>query len=280
MKKAILTAAMFLAAVCAGFAAAPGFVRVEGGAFERGRCPSGWNVTPVRQVTVSGFYMGRFPVTQGEWYDVMGTRPSYFTLPGNAWRNLPVDSASWYDAIVFANRLSIARGLTPVYSIAGSTNPGAWGAVPTSRNAIWDTVTMNSNANGYRLPTEAEWEFAARGGTVCTGNFRYSGSNVAREVAWHAENSGRRTHPVGQLRPNALGLYDMSGNVREWVWDWHGPYPIIVQTNPTGAPSGSNRVFRGGSWFVSNWALRPVNRNIDFPASGFGDLGFRLVRSL
>ncbi|MCL2599707.1 MAG: formylglycine-generating enzyme family protein [Treponema sp.] len=274
------------------------FVRVEGGTFEMGRCPSGENVTPVRSVTVSSFYMGRFPVTQGEWYDVMGTRPSSFNgtnhstgrtvTPTFDWRNLPVEQVGWYDAIVFANRLSMARGLTLAYELPNvwpnptswSSDLRDWGAVPTGRNARWDAVRMVAGSTGYRLPTEAEWEFAARGGNVCRGNYEFSGGNAAGVVAWYAGNNGGRTHPVGQLRPNALGLYDMSGNVWEWVWDWYGPYPSVAETDPVGASSGADRrVFRGGGWVESGRSLRPVHRFSRNPDHRWHSLGFRLVRS-
>ena len=118
---------------------------------------------PARDVTVIGFYMGRHPVTQGKWYDVMGSNPSRFQgawlFPGVNWRNLPVEYVSWYDTLVFSNTLSIRRGLTPAYSIGGSTNPDDWGPVPTSRDAAWDAVVMVPSSTGYRLPTEAQWSF-------------------------------------------------------------------------------------------------------------------------
>jgi len=256
-----------------------GMARVEGGTFLMGYCPGGRSVTPMREVTVSGFYMGRFPVTQGEWYDVMGSNPSHFQgdmVPADAnWRNLPVESVSWLDAVEFANARSLRAGLTPAYAINGT---GA------SRDVTW-----NRAANGYRLPTEAEWEFAARGGIVCQGNFVFSGSNTAGEVAWYWGNSGGRTREVGTLRPNALGLYDMSGNVWEWVWDWHGPYPSVAQTDPAGASSGSDRMIRGGCWSSSAFLARSAQRNsvrvapsarsLFVPSIWSRAIGFRLVRS-
>jgi len=128
------------------------------------------------------------------------------------------------------------------------------------------------------MPLGAKWEFAARGGMVCRGNFEFSGSNVAGEVAWHHGNSMGRTHEVGLLRPNALGIYDMSGNVREWVWDWNGTIPTVAQTNPEGAAAGAGRVDRGGSWSNSPGLARSALRNGSFPVFRDRTLGFRVVR--
>jgi len=264
-------------------------IRIPGGTFQMGS-PAGTpnsqsNERPVRAVTISAFSMRRFLVTQGEWYDVMGTNPSRFyagypaiIAAGANWRNLPVERVSWYDALVFSNRLSIARGLTPAYSIGGSTNPDDWGLVPTSSDATWNAVTIVAGSTGYRLPTEAQWEFAARGGNGSPGNFTFSGSNNAAEVAWHDANSGGRTHEVGRLRPNALGLYDMSGNVWEWVWDWMGTYPSTPQTNPTGPAAGDTRVLRGGSWRAAPEFARSAIRNHVSPVHRDFLIGFRLVR--
>jgi len=275
------------------------FIRVDGGTFLMGYCPSGASETPLRYVTVSGFYMSRFPITQGEWYDVMyhlpgtgvGTqRPSFFDGTNNSAgttvtptfdrRSLPVERVSWYEVLVFANRLSIMRGLSPAYSINGSTNPADWGPVPPTPDATWDNVEIVSGSTGYRLPTEAQWEFAARGGIVCQGNFVFSGSNTADDVAWSRDNSGGRTREVGTLRPNALGLYDMSGNVLEWVWDWFGSYPNFPETDPTGAAAGDARVVRSGGWSVAPGIARSATRSLTGPGSRGNFLGFRVVRPI
>ena len=233
-------------------AAPAGMVRVEGGT----------RVIGGRNVTLTTFNIGRHPVTQGEWYDLMGTRPSRFT--GADWRNLPVESVSWWDAIEYANAKSRRAGLTPAYTISG-----------TGANR---TVTWNRGANGYRLPTEAEWEFAARGGMVCRGNYEFAGSNAVGEVAWYNGNSGGSTQPVGMLRSNALGIHDMSGNVLEWVWDWFGTLPTTAQTNPVGPAAGVNRVSRGGSWDNTPAFVRSAHRNLTSPGHWSNLLGFRLAR--
>jgi len=205
--------------------------------------------------------------------------------PAFNWRDLPVEVVSWYDALVFANRLSMARGLPPAYELPNewpnptswSTNPATWGTVPTSSNARWNNVRKIPCSTGYRLPTEAQWEFAARGGNE-SRNYEFSSGNTLNEVAWHWGNSGSRTHPVGTRASNELGLYDMSGNVWEWVWDWLGTYPSVAETDPAGASSGALRVLRGGSWNFSGWNLRPVNRGFDPPDDSWSNVGVRLVR--
>ncbi|NUM72516.1 MAG: formylglycine-generating enzyme family protein, partial [Ignavibacteriaceae bacterium] len=141
-----------------------------------------------------------------------------------------------------------------------------------------DNITMNMNANGYRLPTEAEWEYAARGGSQSKG-YTYSGSSNAGDIAWYDNNSGSKTHPVGQKQPNELGIYDMSGNVWEWCWDWYGDYSSESQTNPKGPSSGGGRVYRGGSWYFYAGRLRPAYRNYNYPDYRNNSLGFRLLRT-
>ena len=245
-----------------------GFIRVEGGTFQMGSPDGGVrfeNELPMRSVTVSTFYMDRFPVTQGEWYDLVGYNPSYFqgdrAAGGTSWRNLPVERVNWLEAAQFANAKSARAGLTPAYTIVGTR------------------ITWNRQANGYRLPTEAEWEFAARGGNVCRENFTFSGSNTLAEVGWLRETSGGTTHPVGSLAPNALGLYDMTGNVYEWMWDFYGPYPSLTQTNPTGPAEGTTRVRRGGCRNCQEWYVTATFRNGFNPEARTGGIGLRLVRS-
>lgn len=239
-------------------------------------------------VTLSSFYIGRFEVTQAEYQAVMGVNPSYHA--GNP--NRPVELVSWYDAIVYFNLRSVQEGLTPCYSYVLNetdygTNPANW---PSGWNNYDDNhhqVQCDWNANGYRFPTEMEWLFAAKGGNQSLG-YAYSGSIDPNEVAWTWENSdigdgqGWRTHDVGTKAPNELGLYDMSGNVWEMMWDkWDIWYdiPSGSETNPTGPIGGSYRRTRGGNY--SDYAIYSA---LDFrtgtPATGVGySLGFRVARA-
>ncbi|MCL2443679.1 MAG: SUMF1/EgtB/PvdO family nonheme iron enzyme [Treponema sp.] len=262
-------------------------VYVPGGSFELGRelnpAVGGSDETPVSNVNISGFFMGKYQVTQEQYLAVMGTNPSYFDgsigrepASGEVQERRPVEQVSWYDALVFCNRLSIMEGLTPAYIISGSTNPNDWGTVPTNLNTTWDAVQIVSGSTGYRLPTEAQWEYAAKGGNGSPGNFTYSGSNDPDAVAWRAGNSGSRTHEVGKKAPNSLGIYDMSGNIFEWCWDGYGNYTSTTKTDPMGASSGSSRVFRGGGWLISSENVRSVDRFSNFPSGRYSYVGFRV----
>ena len=234
-----------------------------------------------RTVTLYAKWCCDHEVTQGEYKAIMGTNPSSFSsspASGEIQDNRPVECVSWYDCLVYCNKRSIAEGLTPCYSINGKTNPSDWGTVPTSSNATWNAATCNFSANGYRLPTEAEWEYLARGGnTSNSGQTTYSGSNTIGDVAWYADNSGSKTHEVKKKQANAKGLYDMTGNVWEWCWDWYGT--ITTDTASSGASSGSNRVVRGGSWYCYAGICTVRYRNGYYPDYRIYDFGFRLVRS-
>jgi len=251
---------------------------VEGGTFQMGSTsivPS----NPVHSVTLSSFYIGKYEVTQTEWIATMGSNPSYYSSD----LNRPVEKVNWYDAIVYCNTRSIAEHLTPCYSIVGSagasTDPATWGDIPSGSNTTWDAATCDFSAKGYRLPTEAEWEFAARGGNSSAG-YLYSGSNTGNDVAWYNTNSGSTTHPVGEKAPNELGLFDMSGNVFEWIWDLYGTYSPSAQTNPTGVANSDYRTIRGGTYDCSVGYCRAAMRTYDYAASRWNDMGIRLVRSL
>jgi formylglycine-generating enzyme len=221
--------------------------------------------------SVSSFSIGRYEVTQAQYSAVMDTNLAYF----NDDLNWPVVNVTWYSAVEFCNRLSRIAGLSPVYSYSGyGTDPSEWPAG--WNNSTHNYIVFNTSANGYRLPTEAEWEWAARGGIQSQG-YIYAGSNTVEDVAWITTNSGNTAHPVGTKIPNELGLYDMSGNQWEWSWDWSGG--SIIGVNPTGPASGSNRVLRGGSWFhgeyIARFAYRANNNN---PNYGDSTYGFRIVR--
>ena len=208
-------------------------VAVKGGTFMMGATPEQGEDTfedeePVHQVTISDYYIGQTQVTQQLWQAMMGNNPSKFT--GDPQR--PVEQVTWYDCQRFISRLNALTG------------------------------------QHFRLPTEAEWEYAARGGNLSQGHM-YSGGNTIDDVAWYTENSGkvsffsdkRSTHPVGTKAPNELGLFDMSGNVWEWCQDWYSRYTANAQTDPTGSSDGYNRLCRGGSWCSNAEYCRVSYRN-------------------
>lgn len=265
-------------------AANDGFIHVEGGTFTMGTDSGEEYERPAHRVTVSSFYISDHEVTQAEYKSMRYSNPSQFKDD-----NRPVEKVNWYDAIYYCNKLSIKKGLTPCYKYNGESNPDKWSNEYTNYYGINhdnNAVTCDWTANGYRLPTEAEWEFAARGGTKSKG-YKYSGSNNIDDVAWYDNNSGNETHPVKQKKPNELGLYDMTGNVGEWVWDWYAVYPDGSETNPRGFSDGFYffgayvyRVNKGGS-YVGNPNHVYISRrygNIT-PWRTIESLGFRLVRN-
>jgi formylglycine-generating enzyme required for sulfatase activity len=268
-------------------------VYVEGGRFMYGRCAQD-NPTGGTPTNVGSFFIGKYQVTQDQWREVMtdnlngiNVNPSHFhggagrePAAGEIQGRRPVESVSWYEAIVFCNRLSLREGLIPAYEMQTAANPNqwnrdpnTWGPVPTSSDARWNAVRITAFP-GYRLPTEHQWEFAAKGGTKSAGYtgtasdtyFIWSGSNNVFDVAWHSGNSGSRTREVGRLAANELGLHDMSGNVWEWCWDlW--------------SLSSEGRVLRGGSWIGGGQNLRSAVQNLSGPSSrGSNSFGFRVVR--
>ena len=234
-----------------------GEINVKGGAFRMGSDTGESDEKPVHEVRVSDFLMMKTEVTQKDYAALMGANPASGYGVGDSY---PVYNVSWYDAVGYANKLSERDGLKRCYTISGTE------------------VSCDWSANGWRLPTEAEWEYAARGGTQTKG-YTYAGSNDVNAVAWNSGNSGSSTHPVGGKQANELELCDMSGNVWEWCWDWYGSYASGAQTDSRGAASGSSRVFRGGGWlFDASYARTAYRFDVLDPSYRIVNLGFRLVR--
>jgi formylglycine-generating enzyme required for sulfatase activity len=234
-------------------------IAVKGGTFQMGSNYGENEEKPVHQVKINDFYISKYEITQKQWKAVMGNNPSHFN--GN---DRPVENISWYTAVVYCNKKSDMEELEKCYSGRG------------------DNIKCDFSKNGYRLPTEAEWEYAARGGIESdNANYRYAGSNNLDEVAWYRDNSGDKTHPVGQKQPNELGIYDTSGNVWEWCNDWSDEdyYGYSPVSNPKGPSNGSYRVLRGGSWNIVDYRCRISVRGMTLPSFSGSNVGFRIARS-
>jgi len=235
-----------------------GLILVEGGTFQMGSNKND-NEKPIHEVKLDSFYIGKYPVTF-EAYDAFCAATQRDKPGDQDWGRArrPVTDVSWYDAVAYCNWLSAQQNLQQVYTINGKD------------------VGVNWRAKGYRLPTEAEWEYAARGGKKRNG-FEYAGSNNLDEVGWYDGNSKTTPHPVGNKKANELGIHDMSGNVWEWCNDWYAAYPASAQTNPQGPDKGSYRVFRGGSWRYDAQCCRAAGRYGYTPTYRYDFIGFRLA---
>jgi len=238
-----------------------GMVFVEGGTFEMGDHfdEGDSDELPLHDVTLSSFFIGQYEVTQGEYEAVTGDTPAHSYGVGD---DYPVYYVSWYYAVEYCNALSIQEGLIPCYELSD-----------------W---SCDFSADGYRLPTEAEWEYASRGGVNWTDNYKYSGTtDNLGDYAWYISNSGYQTHEVGTKLPNQLDIYDMSGNVYEWCNGWYSSsyYGSSPANNPTGPDNGSNRVARGGRWGENANYCRVADRYSQDPGDSSHNIGFRILRA-
>lgn len=223
---------------------------------------------------INAYKIAKHEVTQDVYMAVMGYNPSNFKnnpTDVEVQEKRPVENVSWYDAIYFCNKLSMIMGLAPAYSVNGETDPKKWNYTPHEGDYISEEVTCDYSASGFRLPTEGEWEMAARGGVNGGWDYTYSGSNWIGDVAWYDSNSNYKTHEVGKKQANALGLYDMSGNIWEWCDNFY-------------SSSSSYRVFRGGSYGNDDYGCKVSLRHDNDPGSSCpnywnGYLGFRVVCS-
>ena len=257
-------------------------VTIPGGSFQMGDISSGRDSDelPIHPVTLSPFSMAKYVVTYAKWVEVKdwAERNGYsFNTPGNIgsekdWHSHgnvnethPVTKITWYDAILWCNAVSEMEGRIPCYYTSSENYRS--GKIDIQNNSV------NWEANGYRLPTEAEWEYACRANTITIYSF---GESIGSSDANYNSNEGGTT-PVGRYAPNQWGLFDMHGNVCEWCWDWKGAYSTSSESNPLGPSVGWYRIIRGGSWFFNEESLRSTNRNANHPGDGNPNIGFRPV---
>jgi len=243
-------------------------LHVPGGTFSMGDGSN--NDNPSHEVHLDDFYLSEFLVSQALYLAISKNNPSRYE--GN---NHPAEMVSWYDAIDFCNLLSKKLELEKVYTINKIVKDQF---NKSYADKIKWTVQTNNKAQGFRLPTEAEWEYAARGGAISNPT-AYAGSNRLEQVGWFAENSPNGTREVGLKFPNKLGLYDMNGIVLEWCWDWNGNYNLKDKYNPTGAKSGRDRTVRGGCWLDHSYYCRVVSRIYKMADSSYS-IGIRVAISL
>ncbi|MEL6658602.1 MAG: SUMF1/EgtB/PvdO family nonheme iron enzyme [Bacteroidota bacterium] len=243
---------------------------ISAGSFEMGDESGKYNEDerPIREVNLSSYFMGIYEVTFAD-YDLFCEATNRPKPDDYGWgrANRPVINVSWMDAIEYCNWLSTQHNLMPAYVINPKLGSVSLGSTRAGLN------------NGYRLPTEAEWEYAARGGIMENKSHTYAGSANLNEVGWYERNSKDQTQPAGQLRPNNAGMYDMSGNVWEWCYDWFGGYPSEASTDPTGPYTGSHRIIRGGAWIQPAEDCRVSVRQYRRPEQRTVYIGFRLVRN-
>ena len=248
---------------------------------------SGFSSNVPHTVSLTAYRIGETEVTQELWTAVMGTNPSFFQESSNPPESgetqgkRPVENVNWYQCIAFCNKLSKACNLDPCYTVSGVDFDALnFSDIPTSNNTNWNNAVCDRTKKGFRLPTEAEWEWAAMGGK----NYRWAGTDTKSELknyAWYRNYDGGdangKTHQVKLKSANGYGLYDMSGNVWEWCWDWYSSTTPTGGQDPAGGASGTDRVRRDGSWNDGAGYAARVYRRDDDPGNRFHNLGLRLV---